>query len=50
MRLGRASHLYLGAMRRGRSERIEVGDGLEALKGSEGHSNCVSEGLNVGFE
>ena len=50
MRLGRVSHLYAGAMRRGRSERSEVGLGLEAEKGSCGHVNPVLEGLNVGTE
>jgi len=51
MRLGRASHLYLGAMRRGRSERSEVGLGLEEkAKGSFGHANAVLEGLYVGSE
>ena len=37
-------------MRRGRSERSEVGLGLEAEKGSCGHVNPVLEGLNVGTE
>lgn len=51
MRPGRAAHLYAGAMRRGRSERSEVGLGLEgAEKGSCGHANAVLEGLNVGVE
>ena len=50
MRLGRASHLYLGAMRRGRSERTDVGAGLEGEKESEGQANCFSEGLKVGVE
>jgi hypothetical protein len=37
-------------MRRGRSERREVGLGLEGLKGSWGHAKSTSEGLNVGTE
>ena len=50
MRLGRTSHLYLGAMRRGRSERSEVGLGLEEkAKGSFGHATSAV-GLNVGTE
>ena len=38
-------------MRRGRSERSEVGLGLEEkAKGSFGHANAVLEGLYVGSE
>lgn len=36
MRLGRAAHLYAGAIIRGRSERTLVGDGVWGLKGSLG--------------
>ena len=50
MRPGRASHLYWGAMRRGRSERSEVGLGLEGEKGSFGHVATSLEGMNVGAE
>lgn len=51
MRLGRASHLYLGAIIRGRSVRREVGLGVEEkVKGSFGHAAATSPGLNVGGE
>jgi len=37
MRLGRASHLYFGAMMRGRSALASKGLGLVGRKGSAGH-------------
>lgn len=50
MRLGRACHLYAGAIKRGRSGRSEVGLGLEGEKESCGHPLPELEGLNVGDE
>jgi hypothetical protein len=51
MSAGRAFHLYEGAIIRGRSERSEVGLGLEGEKGSCGHPFSPElEGLNVGVE
>lgn len=51
MSVGKAAHLYDGAMSRGRSERTLVALGLDGLKGSSGHESDVSVvGLNVGVE
>ena len=41
MRFGRASHLYEGAIIRGRSGRTLVGDGLPGLKVSLGQENLA---------
>lgn len=49
MRFGNASHLYEGAMRRGRSERTLVGEGSDGWKGSEGQARLTSfELMKVG--
>lgn len=50
MSVGRAFHLYWGAIIRGRSVRTEVGLGLEGEKESCGHPLPELEGLNVGCE
>lgn len=47
MRVGSASHLYLGAIRRGLSERTDVGAGLANDTGSEGQT-AEADGLKVG--
>lgn len=41
MRVGRESHMYAGAMRRGLSERTWVGLGLDGWKGSCGQARLV---------
>ena len=43
MRFGRASHLYAGATRRGRSERTVVGLGLAKAWGSLGQARVSLE-------
>lgn len=51
MREGKASHLYAGAMRRGRSVRTVVGFGLAGAKLSLGQPGFELElGLYVGVE
>ena len=49
IKFGSASHLYAGAMRRGRSGRTEVTLGFSGLKGSSGHASAaLLDGLKVG--
>lgn len=50
MSWGSASHLYWGAMRRGRSERTWVGEGSDGWKGSVGQLRPEACGWKVGEE